>query len=129
MSKNYAMMSVAERWAFHADIYAFRLVFLGQTDSPCDPERKWFDKRLVDEAVARKRNAERSDRTSTRDAWARSLGWNSFDEREDAIAAGKRRLLDGDWNHPERSRERANAPNFKTIAAALGVHATETKPR
>lgn len=59
------------------------------------------------------------------DAWARSLGWASYLERQDAILAQKQRELAGDWNHPERSRERtAPAADFRSLAAALGVTAT-----
>jgi hypothetical protein len=63
-----------------------------------------------------------------RDAWARSLGWSSFLERQDAIAAEKQRQLNGDWNHPERRTPVATARGFKSAAAALGVTAREYTP-
>jgi hypothetical protein len=49
----------ADRWAWHADIYAFRRVFLDVPYdvriSPADPEGEWFNERLVAEATARYR--------------------------------------------------------------------------
>jgi hypothetical protein len=60
------------------------------------------------------------------DAYAREIGFASALARRDAIAASKQTMLDGDWNHPERSRERV--PGFKSLAEALGVTATEEPP-
>ena len=39
-------------------MYAFRHVVLGETwdaDSPCDPQREWFDPNLVEKAIETKR--------------------------------------------------------------------------
>ena len=56
-SPNYALLSVAERWSWHADVYAFRRVVLGISEhdhtSPPDPNGEWFDEKLIAEAQRR----------------------------------------------------------------------------
>jgi hypothetical protein len=55
----YASMTTNERLRWHADVYAFRRVFLGVPDSehtsPCDEKGEWFDPDLVEAATAVKR--------------------------------------------------------------------------
>jgi hypothetical protein len=49
--------SDADRWRWHAEVYAFRRVVLGVSydlrTSPCDLKGEWFDAYLVDEATRR----------------------------------------------------------------------------
>ncbi len=56
------------------------------------------------------------------------MSWLSMAERAYAIEKQKARLLNGDWNHPERwhPEERAGSTRgFKSLAASLGVTARE----
>jgi hypothetical protein len=50
----YSKLSVPDRWKWHADVYAFRRVFLGvsrdERTSPCDTDGKWFHEQMVDDA-------------------------------------------------------------------------------
>jgi hypothetical protein len=65
------------------------------------------------------------------EAYARSVGWISALDRRDAIERDKQRLLDGDWNHPERGQRVTDVGGFKSVgaaAASLGVKATEIHP-
>jgi hypothetical protein len=93
--------------------------------TPSDIRKLAFEDQKERQAWGRSQ-LNRLDGPLDRDAWARALGWSSWLEREDAIRAQKQRELDGDWNHPERSRERTAPPaaGFKTLAEALGVKAT-----
>lgn len=126
--KKYGQMSEAEKRAWHTDVYAFRRVCLGifEQTSPPDPTGKWYDPIMVEEAARTTKRQLEAKRQQNREAFARGAGWSSAQEREDAIRAQKQRELDGDWNHPERSRERTAPPaaGFKTLAEALGVTAT-----
>lgn len=58
-------MSVPEKWKWHAEVYAFRRVFLGVpatlSTSPCDPDGKWFDPHAVDAAEQRLREKHRAE--------------------------------------------------------------------
>jgi hypothetical protein len=54
LTTKYADMIDAERWEWHAGVYAFRRVVLDvsadERTSPCDTEGKWFDPDLVAQA-------------------------------------------------------------------------------
>lgn len=96
-------MTEAERWNWHAEVYAFRHVALGFKDertSPCDPEGKWYDEGLVGAAILRlvdKREAAARRCRAKQDAemiaggkaicerWAKTNGFASF---ADAGAGG-----------------------------------------
>lgn len=97
MSKPYATMSVAERWQWHAETYAFRRIVLGvdEAHSPCDPEGRWFAAPLVDAAsaqLAAKRDSARRRRERARSAdderegravanrWAQERGHRDFED-------------------------------------------------
>ena len=108
MSKPYASLTVPEQWEWHARVYAFRRVVLDvdpdMRTSPVDPEGKWFDAALVDEAERRLRN-KRAARYARRDGdaavweardiednWARDRGYRDFEhykqvERIDHVEA------------------------------------------
>lgn len=63
-----------------------------------------------------------------REAYAKSAGFSSWLEREDAIAAQQRRYQQAEaWRNAEQRESRA-APGFKSPAAALGVTAREYAP-
>ncbi len=57
--KSFAELTEAEKWVWYADAYAFEIVY--RTANPLDvttavdPDRKWYDARLVNDAVAHKR--------------------------------------------------------------------------
>lgn len=59
MSKKYESLSINEKWEWHADVYAFRRIFLNvprdEYTSPCDPNGEWYDETLVAAAERRKR--------------------------------------------------------------------------
>ena len=96
--KPYAMLTEAERWQWHTDVYAFRRVVLGKPvsdrTSPCDPDGDYFDEALIRVACARrmdKRERARRQREEQhdgwgryreaaeyREAWAHQLGYKSF---------------------------------------------------
>lgn len=66
MSKPFSELSVAEKWLWHSNVYAFRRIVLGvpreETVSPCDQTGVWFDESMVAEAEKRlleKRGAHR----------------------------------------------------------------------
>jgi len=126
--KPYAAMTEAEKLDWHTDVYAFRRVYLDiyDTTSPPDPKGARYNPNLVEAAEHRLREQKGKVIGQDREAWARSRGWASWLERQDAIAASKETMADGDWNHPERSTERV--PGFKSLAEALGVTATEEPP-
>lgn len=55
--KLYSELADDEKWKWHADDYAFRIVILGEAwglTSPCDPHHQWFDRNLIQQAVERK---------------------------------------------------------------------------
>lgn len=58
-SKPYASLTVAERWVWHARIYAFRRIVLrvphAEHTSPVDPQGIWFDEPMIAEAMRRLR--------------------------------------------------------------------------
>lgn len=99
----YAILTEAEQWAWHAEVYAFRRIVLNvpmeQVTSPCDPDGKWYNEAMIRVAAERlqaKRNAARRLRESARDAeliadgrelcnrWARQNGFADFAEAERA---------------------------------------------
>ena len=57
--RSFAELTEAERWLWYADAYAFEIVYRNANPldmtTPCDPDRKWYDAQLVNEAVAHKR--------------------------------------------------------------------------
>ena len=57
MNKYREDMTNEERWWWHADVYAWRRVYLGihERTSPPDPHGVWFDGVMVDEAEDRLR--------------------------------------------------------------------------
>jgi hypothetical protein len=114
-------------------VYAFRRVFLGihEMTSPPDPTGVWYDPNLV--AVAERRKREGKGKPATerdREEWARSLGWRSWLERQDAIARNEERYAAGLKWQREHAAELRAAKNtgFQNAAAALGVKATEPPP-
>ncbi|HZT90328.1 MAG TPA: hypothetical protein VFA12_20475 [Stellaceae bacterium] len=48
---SYSSLTEGERWEWHADVYAFRRVYLGigrdVRVSPCDPKGEWFSERMI----------------------------------------------------------------------------------
>jgi hypothetical protein len=91
----YASLSTAEKWQWHAHLYAFRRVYLGVPDhirtSPCDEGGVWYDEAMVAAEVARVRAVKaRKDGTDQpfaftdeeldeRAEWARVKGYPSWD--------------------------------------------------
>lgn len=136
----YSKLSEAEKWDWHAEVYAFRRVHLEVPDdvrtSPCDQDGVWFDEPRV-EAATRRLRFERSHAREQRERvrsealiregraicnkWARSMGYKDFAEAEQFgyTHASVIRSLPGLKTMP---RER------HTKAAELGVTATEYKP-
>jgi hypothetical protein len=115
-------MTIAEKWRWHTDVYAFRRVYLGitATTSPVDPNGNWHDPALVEPAERRKR-AELEQRKEPgpgdRDAWARSLGWSSWLERQDAIEAEHRRQEHGlAWQREHADELRAMRPLGRVVS-------------
>ena len=57
--KSFGAMTTAEKWAWHAEVYAFRRVVLGVPldvrTSPCDESGLWFNASLVADAERRMR--------------------------------------------------------------------------
>lgn len=120
MKKWSECLSEPERWQWHAEVYAFRRVYLGTSIedrvSPCDPDGRWFDAFLVRAAETRMRETiarvERERREADRNARAEQ-------QRRFALAA--------EWRRSEAGKA-ALAGNFRQIGAALGVTAREYKP-
>lgn len=112
-------MSDAEKWNWHTEVYAIRRIFLsdhGET-SPCDPNGMWYNSGLVYAEERRRRFPEKMDG----DAYARSAGWSSALERQDAIVRNVERMEAGlAWQstHPKPIRR-------GHIAAYLGVKVRE----
>lgn len=138
-------MSLAEKWQWHAEYYAFRRVFLGIDDdvvvSPADEKGVWYDERLVAEATRRLREKERRRRLA-RDAageemrregvamlnkWARSIGFADFTAAEEA---GHKHNDAIQWVIAKAAEEARvkNPPTWRGTAADLGVTAREFKP-
>jgi hypothetical protein len=142
-------MDTAERWQWHANVYAFRRVILGvareEHTSPCDTNGIWFDSALVDAAEQRLRN--RRGKNSMRwrgdddiwrgrdveNEWARARGYNDFEhyktvERIDHAEACFRlvRSLSGPQTMPRAVGGKVDDPH--AVAAALGVTAREYNP-
>jgi hypothetical protein len=134
-SRIYSSLSIVEKWEWHADVYAFRRVYLGiyDTKSPPDPNGIWYNVDLVDAAERRKREGQGKHPPSSdndREAWARSLGWASWLERQDAIARNEERYAKGlAWQRENAAALRAGAmARPATTAEALGVRSTEEPP-
>lgn len=133
----YSQLSEAEKWDWHADVYAFRRVQLEVSDderkSPCDPDGVWFDEPRVEaktkalrarlECAARSRRAA-ADAGLIREGrdicnrWARSLGFVDFAAAERA-GHGFSSVLGA------IGEDRRAAKGFASIGAALGVRARE----
>jgi hypothetical protein len=151
LNKPYEAMSTAERWQWHADVYAFRRVVLGiapeEHTSPCDVEGKWFDEVLVSEAERRLRNrravkysANRRDDSDVWEArgvenkWAQDRGYNDFEhyklvERIDHVDACVRvanSFVAAMQKMPGSDDRKLNDPH--AVAATLGVKAREYTP-
>ena len=129
-SRSYSSLSTVEKWEWHADVYAFRRVFLGiyDTTSPCDEHGVWYDASLADAAERRKREGIGNPTSDLdREAWARSMGWQSWLQRQDAIARNEERYAAGlKWQRQHAAELRAaKGTGFKSAAASLGVSATE----
>jgi hypothetical protein len=131
----YSQLSQAEKWEWHADVYAFRCVYLGivQMTSPCDPDGAWYNQGLIDAAIARKRR-EIAERTRdqhvasmARDHYARSVGFTSWSDRHDAIARNMARYAAAEeWRNSQAGQQALKG--FQTPAQALGVKAREWTP-
>src|SRR6185312_5035486 len=54
-TKSYGQLTDAEKWQWHADVYAFRRIVLeaDEQTSPCDPDGEWFNEELIRAAAAR----------------------------------------------------------------------------
>lgn len=82
--QGYSSLSITEKWNWHADDYAFRIVVLGDSweglSSPCDPKREWFDTGLIRTAVEQKRQKLRA-----------RQDWNRKERIEEAQQAEWRR--------------------------------------
>lgn len=147
-------MSEAEKWDWHAEVYAFRRIVLGIADdtrsSPCDPDGVWFDEPRVTMAAAKLRRklqggAERRRQTEDRtdapegraavNAWLRRAG---FADLESWVAATGRHWTDayvmcvGEIiarapNLPDRDRN-ARGREVRVAAKEMGVTATEIPP-
>jgi hypothetical protein len=96
--EKYRLLSTAEKWKWHASLYAFRRIVLNvsrdDTTSPCDPDGKWFNEQMITEAeyeLRRKgRTRSRAYREGTQHAsdaaggraikeeWCRTHGYRSF---------------------------------------------------
>ena len=54
---SYAALTTAERWDWHAEVYAFRRICLhaphSEHTSPCDPDGKFFDEERTAAAMRR----------------------------------------------------------------------------
>ena len=153
MSKLQSQMTVAEKWQWHAEVYAFRRVVLGVSrdvrTSPCDESGQWFNAERVDAAERRliakreppdkrQRDAQMArDGRAAANAWAQTQGYSDID----AYMHGER-LYDEhgqlDWSVAclrvavSILKASPNAPNAKfdphDAAAALGVKAREFNP-
>lgn len=133
-------MTTAERWIFHADVYAFRRVYQdvpeAERTSPCDPTGEWFDEQLVRAATLRKRekrDGPRLARERVRDRnsiegldicsrWAQERGFPDFAAAEHAghTHADVIRSFTGPREMPGDARGR-----WRGTAADLGVTAVE----
>jgi hypothetical protein len=127
-------LSSIEKWEWHADVYAFRRVYLGvyDTTSPCDEKGVWYDPNLV-EAAEHKKRAKQGMQPPTsdedREVWARSLGWSSWLERQDAIARNEERYAAGlKWQRGHAAELKTAQGRRPSPAEALGVTAAEYKP-
>lgn len=139
---DYAKLTTAERWQWHAEVYAFRRVVLGASNdeytSPCDPDGKWFDNTLVTEAerLLRKKHKPRKSQDDVWEArdvenkWAQDRGYNDFEnykasERLDHAEACRRLILSmpGPKTIPRAAGGKLADPH--AVAAALGIKARE----
>lgn len=142
--KPYATLTTAERWQWHAEVYAFRIISLGEDRTerrtPCDEEGKWYDERLIGEAERRLRNMRaiksakhaRDDSSAfealdVENEWARQRGFVDFEnyktvERIDHIEACCRVIRSFIAAMPQMPG-RETKPH--KAAAALGVKARE----
>jgi len=115
-SRSYSTLSIAEKWEWHADVYAFRRVFLGiyDTTSPPDPTGVWYNADLADVFEKRKREGKGNPATDRdREEWARSLGWASWLERQDAIERNEARYAEGlKWQQEHATELRAAKRHF-----------------
>lgn len=72
----YSRLTEPERWQWHAGVYAFRHVVLGasieERVSPCDPEGKWYDDKLVGAAILRLQAKQKEERERYRRATGKS---------------------------------------------------------
>jgi len=100
-TKSYGQLTDAEKWQWHADVYAFRRIVLeaDEQTSPCDPDGEWFNEELIRAAAARlqlRRDRGRMERKRVLDeqthregralcdAWARKRGYADFATAEKA---------------------------------------------
>lgn len=99
-SDNYQRMSTAEKWKWHAKVYAIRRVILGvgrdEVTSPVDSDGKWFNEQLALDAERELRqtgkNRSRSYREgkqydadeaggrAVKEQWCRNHGYRDFRE-------------------------------------------------
>lgn len=138
--RSYAELSEAERWDWHARIYAFRRVIMGidERSSPTDPDGFWFDQPRVDYETRRLlakrgrigderlRDIEASaDRYETarlnREAWAADLGYSSF---KYMMEIGLVRAVREAPNYVNGSRRQ----QARNVAVGMGVTAREIVP-
>lgn len=140
--RSYSELSEAQRWDWHARIYAHRRLFLEapneERTSPVDPKGEWFDEPRVDLETRRliaKRDDAKRRRAAARDAemiaggrdicnrWARRNGFVDFPAAERA-----------GYRHSDVTKAifAAKAPppvkGFGTLAGAMGVKAREFTP-
>src|SRR6185312_12502636 len=102
-TKSYGQLTDAEKWQWHADVYAFRRIVLevppDEQTSPCDPGGEWLNEELIRAAAARlqlRRDRGRMERKRVLDeqrhregralcdAWARKRGYADFATAEKA---------------------------------------------
>lgn len=137
--KSYSELTQAEKWQWHADHYAWRVVYLDapfdEPRTPADPEGVWFDKQLAHAAVAKfrekrdgarlRRFAQHSSKLEAEgraicDRWAQSKGFRDWDEADasgcrhsDVIAAVS-----------EDARKMPGPQAARYTASSLGAKAT-----
>lgn len=141
----YATLTEAEKWEWHAEVYAFRRVVLGvpaeERTSLYDPDGAWFDAALVAEAEGRlraKRNEARERRERARsdeaqregraviNAWAQRKGYADVDAYADAVGihwSDAYRQYAEEMGVGAAPRKRGDGP--LSVAEAAGIRATE----